>query len=215
MTRCKCRCMGCHLVGEPFNDPPKTGISFFGAASPRKVPRRGFRYIQRKRTTKGMLGSEAIVYRTSCGVIPARPFPVVQNSLVVEQLKEMNAGQIRNTDADSLVMIVEPDNIWTDGQRVWFALSASPGAPTPLCLLFLAALRMTVGGAAAAPHPNPPRGERGSSTNIPNNTPAPRLSSGSLLLPHLGDWTQEGQPSSQGHSLSMARVACQRSRRMS
>ena len=31
-------------------------------------------------------------------------------------------------------------------------------------------------------------------------TTAASLSKGSLLLPHLGLWTQEGQPASQGHS---------------
>ena len=34
------------------------------------------------------------------------------------------------------------------------------------------------------------------------------LSSGWLLLPHLGDWIQLGHPSEQGHSATVLSVAC-------
>lgn len=36
---------------------------------------------------------------------------------------------------------------------------------------------------------------------------APALSRGLFLLPHLGDWTQDGQPDSHSHALMAARVA--------
>src|SRR4029453_16752831 len=63
------------------------------------------------------------------------------------------------------------------------------------------------GGAGAAPppppapHPRPPRpaaagsatARRSASSSFSKRT-APSLSRGLLPLPHLGDWTQEGQP---------------------
>ena len=48
-------------------------------------------------------------------------------------------------------------------------------------------------------------------TSSSSNTIAASLSRGWLLLPHLGDCTQEGQPSVQGHSSTALRVACQSS----
>src|SRR5271169_864275 len=41
---------------------------------------------------------------------------------------------------------------------------------------------------------------------------APRLLSGWLAFPHLGDWTQEGQPASQSHPEMACRVAVSQSR---
>lgn len=40
-----------------------------------------------------------------------------------------------------------------------------------------------------------------------SSSTAPRLSSGSLPLPHLGDWTHAGQPCSQGQAAMAALVA--------
>src|SRR5690606_8760043 len=40
-----------------------------------------------------------------------------------------------------------------------------------------------------------------------STTPAPRLLSGLLPLPHLGDCTHDGQPSRHGHEATASRVA--------
>lgn len=44
-------------------------------------------------------------------------------------------------------------------------------------------------------------------SSVSSNLIAPPLSSGSLPLPHFGDWTHEGQPLSQPHEAMASRVA--------
>lgn len=44
-------------------------------------------------------------------------------------------------------------------------------------------------------------------SNVSSNLIAPALSSGSLPLPHFGDWTHDGQPLSQPHDAMASRVA--------
>ena len=65
------------------------------------------------------------------------------------------------------------------------------------------AFRMT-GRARAGPAP---AGSQSPRTRRLRRVTAPDLSSGWFWLPHLGDWTQEGQPLSQGHSRMRSRVA--------
>lgn len=58
-------------------------------------------------------------------------------------------------------------------------------------------------GASAAPAP----AARSASSTSSSTRTAPALASGSLPLPHLGDWTHEGQPASQSQVSMASRVA--------
>lgn len=44
-------------------------------------------------------------------------------------------------------------------------------------------------------------------TSVSSRRRAPSLERGSLLFPHLGDWTQRGQPVRHGQDSSVSRVA--------
>lgn len=66
-----------------------------------------------------------------------------------------------------------------------------------------------VGGQPVVPGPS---AAASSSRTASSTRTAPALSSGSLPLPHFGDWTHEGQPLSHSQLATVARVACSHSR---
>ena len=106
-----------------FNDPPESGNQFYmvkvkakylGADSER------FSGFYRLRA----LGDEGVVYTTfgnSCGVIPDDlPDPELFTG---GEIEGNECWEIDSSDADSLVLLVDPD-ISSRGQRVWFSLTS-------------------------------------------------------------------------------------------
>ncbi len=119
-----------------FNDPPEQGHQFFmvkvrakylGPDSTRFFSSYGL----------GAVGDGAVVYGTSsddsCGVIPD-DFDSFRELFTGGQTEGNECWQIASTDADSLVMILDPR--FGDGERTWFSLSAGDNPqqtpqPTP------------------------------------------------------------------------------------
>ena len=116
-----------------FNDPPEEGNQFYIVRVRAKYlgpDSTSFRASSRLRA----LGDEGVVYTTfgdSCGVIPDE-LNSYRELFTGGQEEGNECWQIASTDADSLVMILEPES--RGGERTWFSLAAggqSSSTPQP------------------------------------------------------------------------------------
>ncbi len=120
-----------------FNDPPEEGNQFYMVRI--RVKYLGpdstyFDFRNRLRT----LGVGAVAYSTfnapCTGYTNGIPDPLPDNELFTNGTIEGNVcWQIASTDADSLVMFLDPEG-WSNENRTWFSLIAKPqssATPTP------------------------------------------------------------------------------------
>ena len=109
------------LAENPYNDPPGDGNQFYMVTLRAKYLGPDSTHFQgsfRLRTV-GVGGVVYTTFENSCGVIPNWiPDPELFTNGEIEGTECWN---IASSDADSLVLIVEPD-FFSDRDRAWFAL---------------------------------------------------------------------------------------------
>ena len=111
------------LDENSFNDPPEEGNQFYIVTVRAKYlgpDSTKFRGSSRLRA----LGRGGVVYTTfenSCGVIP-NELPSYTELFTGGQVEGNECWQIASSDADSLMMFVEPEGFSSGGSRAWFSL---------------------------------------------------------------------------------------------